>query len=274
MKTGISHWAFPEDMPANEALKLAKDIGFETFEVCVGDEGPLLCNAPEDEVKAIREQAKRLGIAITSVASGMGWKYPLSSPDAKIREKGQEAVVQSLQIAQWLGADAVLVVPGIVTEEVSYDVALENALGTLKELTPTAEKLQVTIAIENVWNKLLLSPVEMRDFIDQFESPYVGAYFDIGNILLYGYPDQWIRILGSRIRKIHAKDFRAPVGNLDGFVMLMEGDVNWTAVVTALNDIGYDGPLTAEYWPYKHSLEAMLRHCHASLEMIVKLAGR
>ena len=273
MKTGINQWAFPAEMTAKEALKLAKDIGFETFEVCVGDEGPVPLDTPESEIADVAAYAKHLGIAITSIGSGMGWKYPLSSPDAKVRERGKEAVAKSLQIARWLDADAVLVVPGVVSPEVSYDTAIENVLAAVQDLVPVAEKLQVSIALENVWNKFLLSPVEMRDFIDQCDSAYVGAFFDIGNILPYGYPEQWIRILGKRIRALHAKDFRVSAGNMDGFVMLLEGDVNWPAVVQALNAIGYEGPLTAEYGPYKHSLEAMLKHCHASLETIVAMGA-
>ncbi len=271
MQIGINQWAFPSDMSTKEALQQAKAAGFETFEVCVGEDGPLSLEVSKRELTTLRNYAKRLDIAITSVASGLGWKYPLSSPDASVRDQGKVCIEKSLRIAQGVGADAVLVVPGMVTREVPYDVALENALNAIQDLVPLAEKLQISLAIENVWNKFLLSPVEMRDFIDACESEYVGAFFDIGNILPYGYPEQWIRILGKRIRKLHAKDFRESVGNMDGFVMLMEGDVDWPEVMVALREVGYTGPLTAEYGPYEHSSEATLAHCHASLESILTL---
>ena len=273
MKTGINQWAFPPDWTTEAAMKSAKGIGFASFEICVGEDGPVSIDATENEIANLRSTAKQLGLEVSSVASGMGWQYPLSSPDPQLREQGKTAVAKELQIAQWLGADAVLVVPGVVTPEVAYDTALENTLAAIEDLLPVAEKLQVAIAVENVWNKFLVSPVEMRDFIDQFDSPYVRAFFDIGNIMLYGFPEQWIRILGRRIAKVHAKDFRTNVGNLDGFVMLMEGEVDWPAVVTALHEVGYTGPLTAEYGPYPHSLETMLRHAHSSLEAIIALGA-
>jgi hexulose-6-phosphate isomerase len=271
MKTGINQWAFPGDMPAAEAISLAAKIGFESFEVCIGDEGPVSLDAAESDVQAIRRHADKSGVELTSVATLLGGKYPLCSPDASVRQKGKETFERLLQMARWLGVDTVLTVPGGVTPEVRYDIALEYALASIQDLVPAAEKLQVCLAIENVWNKFLLSPVEMRDFIDQCESACVGAYFDTGNIVLYGYPEQWIRILGHRIRMVHAKDFRSSVGNLDGFVMLMEGEVNWPEVIAALREVGYDKALIAEYGPYAHSLETMLRHALASLQTIATL---
>ncbi len=271
MKTGINQWAFPSGMPFRNAVKLAAEAGFETFEVAVGEAGPVSLDTSEKDATAMARYARRLGVELVSAASGLGWQYPLSSPDKAVRAQGAEALEKTLQIAQWLGAGSVLVVPGVVTPEVGYDVAVENALAEIQRLRPAAEKLRVAMAIENVWNKFLLSPLEMRDFIDQCESEYVGAFFDIGNIVLYGFPEQWIRILGGRIKSVHAKDFRASAGNMDGFVMLLEGDVDWPAVVAALNDVGYAGPLTAEYGAYTHSLETTLQHCKASLDTIIAL---
>jgi len=270
MKAAINQWAFPNDMPAQEALERVQRAGFEAFEICGGPAGPVKLDATETEVTAIRRHADTLGIELTSVASGVGWEYSLSSPDPAIRDGGKDAVARLLQIAKWLGVDTLLTVPGGVTPEISYDAALENALETIQDLAPVAERLGVCIAVENVWNKFLLSPVEMRDFIDQFQSPQVGAYFDTGNIVAYGYPEQWIRILGERIRMVHVKDFRASTGNMDGFVMLLEGNVDWPAVMAAFRDVGYDKALVAEYGPYAHSLDAMLAHVHTSLQTILK----
>ncbi|MCC6694544.1 MAG: sugar phosphate isomerase/epimerase [Candidatus Hydrogenedentes bacterium] len=272
MLPGINQWAFPAGMATADAIALAKRIGFSAFEVCLGDKGPTALDITERDAAALRAYAEKQGITLYSVASGMGWDYHLTSNDAKNREQAMEVTRRVLQVAAWLGAQAILVVPGVCDAATSYDAALENALEAFRELADTAEKLKVSIGVENVWNKFLLSPVEMRDFIDQCESEYIGAYFDTGNIMQYGFPEQWIRILGDRIRAGHLKDFRRSTGTLDGFVMLMEGDVNWPEVMAAFREIDYRGALTAEYMPaYQHSLDTMLGHLLASEKAILAL---
>jgi hexulose-6-phosphate isomerase len=148
-------------------------------------------------------------------------------------------------------------VPGAVdvfflpdAEVIPYDVCYKRAREAVRKLVPTAEKLGVSLCIENVWNKFLLSPLEMRDFIDSFKSRRVGSYFDAGNVLLMGYPEQWIRILGRRIRRVHIKDFKKSVGTVEGFVDLLQGDVDFEAVKVALAEIKYNGYVTAEMIPY------------------------
>ncbi|MBI5094007.1 MAG: sugar phosphate isomerase/epimerase [Candidatus Hydrogenedentes bacterium] len=271
MKTAINQWAFPSTMPAAEAITRAHRHGFQAIELCVDEASLVRLDSSEADVTALRKHADKLGIDISSVACGLGWKYPMSSLDSTVREQGKKVTARALQIAAWLGAGSLLVVPGNIDAQTPYDTGLENALSAVRDLVPEAERLKVSVAIENVWNKFLLSPIEMRDFIDHCESEYVGAYFDTGNILVCGFPEQWIRILGRRIRSIHAKDFRNIVGNIQGFVMLMEGDVNWPEVVSALKDAGYDGALVAEFGPYAHSLDVMLTHVHASLSAIVSM---
>jgi len=137
---------------------------------------------------------------------------------------------------------------------ISYDVVYERSLKVMRELAPHAENYRVAIGVENVWNKFLLSPLEMRDFVDRVGSDYIGVYFDVGNILLFGFPEQWIRILGKRIKKIHLKDFKKSIGTVNGFCDLTEGDVNWKEVIKALKEVGYDSYLTAEIMPYTPDL--------------------
>lgn len=199
----------------------------------------------------VRQAAAKTGLAVPSVCNSQHWKYLMSSPDPAVREQGVAAMRVALGDAAEFGADTVLLVPGRVTDSVSYDECWDRSVGEIRKVVPLAEKLKVRIAIENVWNNFLLSPLEMASYVDQFQSEYVGAYFDCGNILAYGWPEQWIRILGKRIAKIHIKEYSRRIadekGRSAGFnVMLREGDVNWPAVMKAIDDTGYKGWLTVE----------------------------
>ncbi len=160
-------------------------------------------------------------------------------------------------------------VPGVVNDDVAYDVAHQRVLEGVDELVPEAEKRGVAICLENVWNKLYLSPLEMASTIDHFNSDFVAAYFDVGNVLVSGYPEQWINILGKRVKRIHLKDWKRSIGNITGFVGRLEGDVNWPAVMGALSDIGYDGPLTAEMGGYEHHNDAMLHHTSLAIDYLL-----
>ncbi|NMC39178.1 MAG: sugar phosphate isomerase/epimerase [Bacteroidales bacterium] len=191
------------------------------------------------------------GLPVPSVCGEMHWKYLLSDPDPGVRQNGVEALKVSLEDAKAYGADTVLLVPGRVTETVAYNDCWNRSVEEIRKVLPLAEKLRVSIAIENVWNGFLLSPMEAAYYVDQFESPYVKFYFDCGNILAYGYPEQWIRILGERIAKIHIKEYSRKLadkqGRSAGFgVKLREGDVNWSAVMDAIESIGYTGWTTIE----------------------------
>jgi L-ribulose-5-phosphate 3-epimerase len=156
---------------------------------------------------------------------------------------------------------------------ISYEVAWERALTIYRALGPVAERHGVTLCVENVWNRFLLSPLEMRGFVDAVASPAVRVYFDVGNVVVSGFPEQWLRILGQRIGRIHLKDFRTSVGTLNGFVMLLEGDVHWAEVMTAVREIDYNGYLTAEYGPYRHGPETLLAHLSTSMDRIIALVG-
>lgn len=273
MKAGINQWAFPGDMPTTEAISHAHWLGFEAFEVCVEEEGRVPLDISEAGAVAIRKHADALGVTLCSMGCGLHWRYPLSSPEESTREKGREITRQALRIAHWMEIESLLVVPGTVTENAPYDLVLEHSLASLHALRTEAEKQRVAIALENVWNRFLLSPTEFRDFIDQCDSAYIGAYFDIGNVLAFGYPEQWIRILGRRIKAVHAKDFRTEAGTLAGFVMLLEGDVNWPAVMQALREAGYINPLIAEYFTPApaYAGDAMLRQILTGLKTITSL---
>lgn len=218
----------------------AKKAGFDGIEP--------MSHLDRNEVLKAKEAT---GLAIPSVCGQHHWKYLLSDPDPKVRQDGVEALKVSLEDAKTYGADTVLLVPGRVTETVTYDECWNRSVEEIKKALPVAEKLKVNIAIENVWNGFLLSPMEAANYVDQFRSPFVKFYFDCGNILTYGWPEQWIKILGSRIAKVHIKEYSREIadkqGRSAGFnVKLREGNVNWHAVIKALGDIGYNGWTTIE----------------------------
>ncbi len=276
MKKGISIWSFSGGT-LEENFKLAKMAGFDGVEVALAEEGEINLNSTESELLKIREQARDAEIELYSVASGLYWQYSMTSDDEVQREKAKECVRKQLWCASVLGCDTILVVPGAVSVGfapelgvVDYDIAYERSLAAFKELCRDAEKYGVYIALENVWNDFLLSPLEMRDFIDKIGSEYVGSYFDVGNVVYSGYPEQWIKILGGRIKKVHFKDYRRSVGGLDGFVDLLAGDVDWPKVTDALSAVGYDGWVTGEMLPpYTHYPEAIIYNTSNSMDKII-----
>jgi hexulose-6-phosphate isomerase len=176
---------------------------------------------------------------------------------------------KALKACSVLGADTFLTIPGLVTEDDSYADVYARSKQTIKELVPIAEEYRVNIGLENVWNKFLLSPLEFDRFIDEIGSDYVGIYFDVGNVLLTGYPNHWLKILSSKIKKIHIDDFKYSIGNVDGFVNILEGDVNWPLVNRTLKEISYEGYITAEIAPpYPHYPECLIYEISANMNKI------
>jgi len=283
VKKGINFWSFPGGLDGTkdfaEATKEAKALGYEGMEVCVFPDGPLSLDMSDSDVAKLKKTLDAAGLAPASVTCGALWDNQLTSSDpAKVAE-GKRIVTRCLEIAGQLGATGILVVPGSVEtfflpegEIVQYDVALQRVEDAIKALAPVAEKNKVAIGIENVWNKLFMSPVEARDFVDRVGSEYVGWFFDVGNIVALGFPEQWVRILGKRIKKVHVKDFRRAVGTIDGFVDLLEGDVNWPEVMKALKEVGYDDFLIAEMIPYyTHAPETRVANTALALDKILKM---
>ena len=217
-----------------EKCKAVKAAGFEGIEPN--------SHMDRNEVLAAMQAT---GLKASSVCNSKHWNLLLSHPDAAIRKQGMEAMIVAMEDAKAYGTDAVLLVPGRVDENVSYDECWNRATECIKELIPAAQELKVKMCIENVWNNFILSPIEARSFVDQFNSPYVGFYFDCGNILVYGWPEQWIKILGDRIGRIHIKEYSKQIGDKQGRsagfgVKLTEGDVRWKEVMQQIRN-GYKG---------------------------------
>jgi len=261
MKIGINHWTFPADRPLAEAFAMAKRAGCDHIEVNLAKEGELSLLSTEAQVRALAEAARAAGIESSSLSTGLYWEASPTANDPGQRHLAAEILDRQLRAAAWLGVDTILVVPGAVTPEVGYETAWGRAVTFVEAGLPTAREVGVTIGVENVWNRFLLSPLEMRAFIDGFgDAAHVGAYFDAGNILAYGYPQDWIRTLGPRIKRVHVKDFDDNVGGWNGFRNPLQGNVPWGEVYTALVEVGYDGYVTAEVAGYKVQPELGLRH--------------
>ena len=247
MKKGINIWSFRGGLTAREYIEMAKDAGYDGIEFGLDETGIVGLDSSDEDIRELKRIAEGEGIETPSLATGLYWRYPFTSSDRNTREKAKSIVRRQLDLAALLGADTILVVPGLVGadfipdgEVTEYDVAYDLALEAFMELKEYAEEVKVNIGLENVWNKFLLSPLEMRDFVDKIDSPYVGVYFDVGNVVSTGYPEHWIKILGKRIKKVHFKDFRVSVGNINGFVDLLSGDVNYPAVMEQFRKVGYD----------------------------------
>jgi L-ribulose-5-phosphate 3-epimerase len=201
-----------------------------------------------DEILKARDET---GLKIPSVCCLTHWAKPLSDPNPSVRAQGLEGLKTALHDAKVYGASSVLLVPAVVNEHVSYKDAYERSQIEIRKVIPLAEELSVKIAIENVWNKFLLSPLEAARYVDEFNSPAIGWHFDIGNVLAFGWPEHWIPVLGKRIQKLHFKEYsrkkQLTEGMLKGFeVDYLEGDNDWPAIMKALDDIGYDGWAIAE----------------------------
>ena len=214
-------------------------------------EAPALKDA--DELAALKALYEKYNIVCPSVMAS-GWDSPATSPDPEVRAKSADNYKIAIRTAVALGTDTILVVPGVVNENIPYEIAWENARLTVASVIPYAAEMGVYLAIENVWNKFLLSSREMAEFVDSFNSEWVKAYFDVGNILLYGFPQHWIIALGERIKKIHIKGFKR---NGMEWTSLLKGDVNWQAVMDAFKAIGYDGWITAELGPDDRGLKGI-----------------
>ena len=237
IKKGLVFDMLPEKFSYGDRFKLARDVGFEVVQV------PTEPDAGKAE--EIKKAADSAGIRIDSVMNMDHWKYPLSSSDRAAVEKSLAGMRTSLHNAKLWRADVVLLVPAVVDAKTSYRDAWARSQKEIRTLIPLAEELKVVIGIEEVWNRFLLSPLEMSKYIDEFQSPWIKAWFDVGNVVLYGYPQDWIHTLGRRIVKVHLKDFKRKE---DGYawVNLGDGDVDWGAVRQAFADVGYSGSVITE----------------------------
>ncbi len=287
MKKSINLWAFPYPgkMTLKECLELAKRAGFDGVEINYNLEGDVSPAAGEKELGQIRLMAERIGIAISGVCSFLFWPFPLTANNEAVRARSLEIASKMVEAAHLLGADNLLVVPGAVyipwlkdSEEVPYKVCDERARVAIRKLLPQAEKLGVHLNIENIFfNGYLMSPPDMIEFVDSFQSPHVRVHFDTGNIMPFQFPEHWIPLLGKRIQNIHFKEYtkKGTDFSLESFRPLLDGTTNWPAVMEALDQAGYRGYLTFEYFhPFAHYPEALIYQASDGLDRMLGRVGQ
>jgi L-ribulose-5-phosphate 3-epimerase len=241
------------DVPCGEFFRMAAETGYEVVELCLRREGDLTPDMSDAAATAVVEQAGAAGVDIVSMTMGHCTGNLLDTGEA--RERGIAETVAGLELASRMGIGCVLHTLGGLRADLYYADAYENAIASLKKLAPHADRLGVTIAFEFVWNGFLFSPVEVRRFLDEVGSDNVGFYFDPGNMAVFQFPQHWVRAIGHHVKMAHMKDWRG--GALKGeWTPLLEGEVDFAAVVRELRAIGYDGPMISETPPDMASLEA------------------
>ncbi|MEJ2076909.1 MAG: sugar phosphate isomerase/epimerase [Acidobacteriota bacterium] len=241
-KKALKFGMVKEDLSVEDKFKLLKDLGFNGVEL----DGP--SDLDRREVLKARDA---VDFPIPSVIDSVHWQKPLSDPDPAVREAGRKGLEEALHDARTYGASSVLLVPAVVRKDVPYDVAYRRSQAEIRKVLPVAQALGVKIAIENVWNWFLMSPLEMARYVDELDSPWVGVHFDVGNVVNFGWPEHWIRVLGPRIVKLDIKEFSREKRDAEGLwagfkVKLGEGSIDWTSVRHALEQIGYEGWVSAE----------------------------
>ncbi len=242
MKIGVTQIILG-NMSLADTLGLCQEAGYEAVELTFGEGRELDIDMSDTELHGIADTCRAAGIEISSITAGYAARGNLLSIDSSEREKGKRSLARGIAIAGELKVGAILLHPGQLSAEGMYQQVWDNLVGILTELTSEAEAHHVAIGLENVWNKFLLSPKEMREIVDEVNSNWVGTYLDTANMMAYGYPEQWIRELGSRIKRVHFKDFSRGAHQ---FVNLLDGDTDWAVVMQALRATGYNGYIIHE----------------------------
>jgi L-ribulose-5-phosphate 3-epimerase len=280
IKLAINRWAFKSDWSADVCIRMAKKHGFDGIEFNLEEEGDFSLETSEPELQRIKALAERAGLELSSVCSLLFWKYPITSSDASVRDKGIEVIRKMIDAASALEVHTILVVPGMVHADppldfgnppIPYATAYERALSIIRDLADYAEPKAVTIGLENVfYNKFLITQMEYKRFIEDVGRANVKLYFDVGNTMLCGFPEDWIRYLSDYICCIHVKDFDKNVNTLYGWRNIFQGDIDWEQVTGALRTVGYAGYLVGEpsLSPYKFQQEELIKTTSSALQRV------
>ena len=272
-------FSFQENSDIEKLFPLIRKAGYDGVEPVLSENGYLNHKSTEKDILAIKKLADDVGLEIPSVGVWSLWDHNLVSNNSKVRQEAKDIILKQLECAALLGADTILIVPGYVgcdfaanPERVRYDHAYDRCAEALTELAPEAEKAGVSIGIENVWNRFLLSPLEVKHLLEEVNSPFVGVYFDVGNIMYIGYPEDWIEILAQYIKKIHLCDYRVASAGMSAFTDLFAGDVDFIRLARVLSAVGYDDYLTLEMLPnYRQFPEISMFSNRPAVEKITNL---
>ncbi len=279
MIKAISYWSMKDGLagthPIADALAQAKAAGFAGLELAVGGAGELTPETTRQQCEQIRKAIDQSGVRVDTVACGLSWAFNPTSEDAAVRAKSIDIHKAAIERTAWLGAKAMLMVPGVVrspiapAEAIRYDRAVERSREAVRQVLEVAQRVGVDLCIENVWNGLFYSPLELAAFVDSFKSERLGVYFDVGNCLGYQqYPPHWIELLGKRIKRVHIKDYKESFAWVGGysFCALGAGDVPWEQTMAALRGVGYDATLVAEMLPWD---AGVLKRTSVSMDQIL-----
>ena len=269
LRKGLRDSCLHTDTPLPEVFRLASRGDFAGVELTLPADGPFSLCATDAERSEFRRLAAE-GPPIFSLNAGLPWQYSASSLDRATRTEGQALVRSSIDLAGDLGVDTLLYIPGVVTDDAPFTEVWDAARAATESLLPHAEEAGVTLAVENVWNALILSPRDMLEFVDGFASQNLRVYFDVGNVMQFGRPQHWIEALGAdRIARVHVKDFTLRPGGWLGFTQLLHGDVDWPVVMRTLRQVGYSGWITPEVSPSSAAPDAWVSELSATMDTII-----
>lgn len=299
MKKAINQWCFPAEWTWERVLALCREQRFDGIELCVdyqpffdamqatpqhgliadiaksvgstlGASKSLSFESSTEEIRRVADLARSHGVAVSTLLTIAQFHFALISEDDRLRRTGIDLVRRLLDIAVLVGAPNLLIVPGVLAGSMGYDTAIDRLEESLRILAPEAEDRKVGLGLENVWGKLLYSPLEFLRVIEAVGSRFVGVHFDVGNVMQYGHPHQWIHILGAHLMNVHLKDFSEDINNIRGFTHLFQGDVPWDKVMQALREVGYSGYLIAEVPPYPYCPEEGIRDISRKIDILLE----
>lgn len=250
-------------------LKAANYDGLQLTMKATAADGEVNLEMPVAEVRRIRKAANKVGLRLHSIMPQIGKR--LGAPTASERQACIEGIGKMLELAKGFGCENILIHPGHIDETIRYDRFYKWVVEGLRALAPAARRSGIPLLLENVWNRFMYSPLEAKQILKDVGSRSIGIYLDVGNLIPFGWPEQWIQILGSRIGEVHIKDFRRRAMNSFGFVYPLMGDVDWHAVIRELRRIGYEGWLCAEYGPYPQFSGKALRDISTSIDALLAI---